>query len=782
MRLLFGNLRNKLLLALIIITVIPVGIMVVVNILGTSQLISDEVENNQLETTRIITGQVNEFIDGITNNLQDIGQAGLELDLDNQQLNAYLLTYLSSDASFYDTLWLMDAEGNELARASHEDVIAPRDLQNRHEEEVFFRPERGETYFSTVRLLESEPQISISLPLYDGDVFIGAMAAIINLQDPWSIIRDLTLGEGGYALLVDRRGNLIVHRDQAVLDQRLNLATIPVISNALQESQKSALYRYTSAITNAEVLGSAVLIPETGWVLAIERPTEEALRAESQARQNAFISVGISLLLAIGISLFIARQITRPVLALRDAAQQFGSGNFNLRAAVSSQDEIGELAQSFNSMAQQVTVLIDSLEERVAARTRDLELAAEVSQEAASVVDPQVLLPRVAELTRKSFNLYHVSIFLYDRKTNLLRLEAGTGEAGSRLKEMDERFNLDTTEGLVFQAARNLAPVLINDTENSTEYLKVSLLPDTRSEIALPMTVAGNLIGVLDLQSEEVNHFTNDDLRVMQTLADRLAVAVRNAQLFAETQAAREQAEQADRVKSAFLASMSHELRTPLNGIINFTGFMLDGMLGPVTEKQQKFLSDVLSNSHHLLALINDVLDISKIESGGLRLFVEDNINLEEELTKVVRNTENLLSEKTVEVITDIDPNLPNMSGDKRRIYQIMLNLVSNACKFTQEGSVIISAKTDEDNILITVKDTGPGIAPEEHEVIFQTFTQTETGLRKGGGTGLGLPISRRLAEAHGGHLWLESELGTGAIFFVSLPIHATVIQPEPVT
>jgi signal transduction histidine kinase len=240
-------------------------------------------------------------------------------------------------------------------------------------------------------------------------------------------------------------------------------------------------------------------------------------------------------------------------------------------------------------------------------------------------------------------------------------------------------------------------------------------------------------------------------------------------------QAARAQAERANQVKSAFLASMSHELRTPLNGIINFTGFVADEMLGPVNEKQAQFLRDAIVNAEHLLSLINDVLDISKIEAGSLRLFVEANVDLNKEIETVARTGQTLLADKPVDLNIEIEGSLPLLQGDKRRIRQIMLNLVSNACKFTDEGSVTIKAKQCDNEVFISVKDTGPGIEAKDHDAIFETFLQTETGLRKGGGTGLGLPISKKLAEAHGGRLWLESEPGAGAEFFVVLPLQAEI-------
>ena len=259
---------------------------------------------------------------------------------------------------------------------------------------------------------------------------------------------------------------------------------------------------------------------------------------------------------------------------------------------------------------------------------------------------------------------------------------------------------------------------------------------------------------------------------------------IRLESLNRELEQAREEAESANRVKSWFLASMSHELRTPLNGILNFTGFVASGMLGPVNEKQIDVLKKAVMNGEHLLALINDVLDISKIESGSLALFVENDVDIQGEIQSVIATCETMLTDKEVRLIVDIPEMIPAIRGDRRRIRQIALNLLSNACKFTEKGHIAIRARHHDKDLVISVEDTGPGIAPEDYAAVFESFRQTEAGVRSGRGTGLGLPISRRLAEAHGGNIWLESEMGKGSTFFVSLPIQSedlkvSLLQPE---
>lgn len=285
--------------------------------------------------------------------------------------------------------------------------------------------------------------------------------------------------------------------------------------------------------------------------------------------------------------------------------------------------------------------------------------------------------------------------------------------------------------------------------------------------VKLPEYAHQDEIGVLNSAFGEMIMQLDE---LINTLEDR--VKRRTQQL----EIARNEAEKANRVKSQFLANMSHELRTPLNAILNFTSFVLQGFMGPVTDEQVEALNTVSTSGDHLLNLINDVLDIAKIEVGKMDLFIEE-VDLNVELKGVVSIAQGLLQDKPVELITDIEPSLPKLRGDSRRLHQVFLNLLSNAVKFTSEGSITLAAHRHANEVKVMVRDTGVGIAPEDQDLVFQAFEQTEQGIKYGGGTGLGLPISKHFVEAHGGRMWVESAVGTGSTFYVSLPLE----QDQPV-
>jgi signal transduction histidine kinase/HAMP domain-containing protein len=534
---------------------------------------------------------------------------------------------------------------------------------------------------------------------------------------------------------------------------------------------------------NDQIIGYAA-IPDQNAVAVIIKENQTVVNTLSSLSRSIILQLSVILLITSIVSGIAILAVINPLRQLANFADQVGSGN--LDATIDQTDlegEIAVLAKSLSNMTARLRDLIFNLESKVTDRTRDLAIAADVSRQITRVLDMDVLLPELVEKTRQGFNLYYVSLYLFDQQTEELLLEAGTGREGALIKSEAKTFQISARPSLVAQVARERKAEIINDTEQSTVYSYNPHLPDTRAEAAFPMLVSDELVGVLDLQSETTGRFQESEAQIFSTLAEQIAIAVRNAQLYRQQEHVAQELERTDLMKSQFLASMSHELRTPLNAIINFTQLIAMGVAGPVTEDQLTMLNTSLSSSKHLLQLINDVLDISKIQAGKLSLYIEEDVNLNEEIQAVVDMAEPLLQkqnamlEQPIRFIQDIDEDLPVTACDRRRIRQVLLNLLSNAIKFTEQGSITLSVKNKGEESVFAVMDTGPGIPQDMQARIFEPFVQATDGIKHAQGTGLGLPISRSLVQAHGSDLWMESKIGEGTKFFFTLPFRPPMRQ-----
>ena len=296
---------------------------------------------------------------------------------------------------------------------------------------------------------------------------------------------------------------------------------------------------------------------------------------------------------------------------------------------------------------------------------------------------------------------------------------------------------------------------------------------DVRALLAVPLLREEGIIGALIVRRHQPGNFDQPIIDLMQSFASQSSLAIQNARLFQEIEEKSRQLAVASQHKSQFLANMSHELRTPLNAVLGYTELMQDGLYGELVPDIKDVLGRIQKNGTHLLGLINDVLDLSKIEAGQLVLSIDD-YSVANVVHTVLSATESLAAAKKLPLKVDMSDDLPVGQGDERRITQVLLNLVGNAIKFTDAGEVRIAVTKVNSLFAVAVADTGPGIPDAERTRIFQEFHQGDSSItKKKGGTGLGLAIAKRIVELHGGRLWVESRLGEGSTFRLELPIRA---------
>jgi signal transduction histidine kinase len=414
--------------------------------------------------------------------------------------------------------------------------------------------------------------------------------------------------------------------------------------------------------------------------------------------------------------------------------------------------------------------------EELSRSVRELRALGEVGQAVSSTLDLETVLTTIASRANQLAGTDACTVQEYDEATETFHQRA-TYNMPEEIAAIARSRPVRKGEGAVGRLPVTREPVQIVDIAEPGAYfgpLREPLLrAGVRALLAIPLLREEHLTGALIVFRNTPGAFSGEVIELLKTFATQSAIAIQNARLFREIEAKGRQLEIASRHKSQFLANMSHELRTPLNAILGYTELIADKIYGEVPERMGEVLERVDKSGRHLLSLINDILDLSKIEAGQLKLAPVD-YSMEDIVRSVAATTEPLAAAKQLTLVMTVGPDLPLGWGDARRLNQVLLNLVGNAIKFTDAGQVTVDARSADDRFVVAVSDTGPGIADGDRERIFEEFQQAETTTKGAkGGTGLGLAIARRIIEMHGGRLWLESTLGNGSTFTFSVPIRA---------
>jgi len=441
-----------------------------------------------------------------------------------------------------------------------------------------------------------------------------------------------------------------------------------------------------------------------------------------------------------------------------------------------------ELVQTFTDQAviaiENVRLFkeLEALTSELGRSVDQLKALSEVSQAVNSTLDLEQVLDTIVGRAVQLSDADTGAVYEHDEASGMLQLRATFGISPEEVDELMAR-TLRMGEGATGRAAATRAPVEIADIQAVGAYtgrLRETLdRAGSRAVLAVPLLQGDRVLGGLTVTRRATGKFPPEVVDLLQTFAAQSTLAIQNARLFREIEQKGRELETASQHKSQFLANMSHELRTPLNAILGYTELVADGIYGEVPAKIHEVVERVQKSGRHLLGLINDVLDISKIEAGQLKLSIVD-YSISDVVQSVTMAVESLAAEKQLALGVDVPANLPVAAGDERRITQVLLNLVGNAIKFTEAGGVQISVRAANGEFLTAVRDTGPGIDAEHQQRIFEEFQQVDSSPTKTkGGTGLGLAIARRIVEMHGGRIWVESTLGEGSTFCFSVPVRA---------
>ena len=508
------------------------------------------------------------------------------------------------------------------------------------------------------------------------------------------------------------------------------------------------------------------------------------------AKRQNWIALSATLLSVAMAVFFVSSMIlglTQPLARAISVANRIAGGEIVAAGDVKTDHDLGGLLQSLaqmnaslNEYRRQVEDQERRLETKIEERTRELGLSvarlqalSEVSQAVNSTLNLQEVLETIVTHAVQLSAMDLGVIYELDEAAGDLRLRAISGASAEMAEQLRSK-RLRIGEAVTGRAAALRAPVEVADVDDLPDpYPLRDLLKPAglHAVLAVPLLREGNVFGALTLARKRPGGFLPEDVELVQTLAGQSTLAIQNARLFREIEQKGRELESASQHKSQFLANMSHELRTPLNAILGYTELIVDRIYGEVPGKISEVMLRVQRSGRHLLDLINDVLDLSKIEAGQLTLSLGD-YSIPDMVHTVITSMESLAAAKGLKLSVEVQPDLPVALGDERRIAQVLLNLLGNAIKFTEKGELKVGAVRANGEFLVSVADTGPGIAESEQQRIFDEFQQVDSSsTRSKGGTGLGLAIAKRIVEMHGGRLWVESVLGQGSTFFFSIPV-----------
>lgn len=938
------TLRTKLVTAFVLVALIPIGILAILNAQTRREGLIKTANRSLYAVAAQTAANVDAFIEDNRNAVETHAQlpalttflslpAEERIESAVEQEILALLRTLARRHTLILSYALLDSQGITVVDTVSENQGLDQSIQPYFT--AFQTEESTElTYVSPVTFSPSTglPSIFFSSPIFDAtDELVG----VLRIQYDASVLQELVVmksgqsGKGSFGVLFDEHHIHLAHSQQPsvnylpivhlpddvvfALKQAHRLPNLP--NSQLFSMQLDQLHAYLSDpdthrffaakdVSTGDLINQVAVAKLTSmpWLIAFFQPQTQFLEPiRKQLTDGILFSMFIAIF-AIGAAGIMAQLLAKPILQLANTVTHFSQGYIDVRTPINTKDEIGVLATNFNTMAEQVGNLLNGLEERTQELETSQRISLALSELTKAVTDPDLLLRAAEALMKDRFGL-RVFFYLLDDNLQNLTLQ-GDYDQESDTKLPVTQISMTDDENLIARAARSYR--LLREIEANLDIVESPdpSTPESNPEVAVPLVAGGMLLGVLAIYDQQEDGFSQTDLNTFNTLASHIATVLRNAQLFEETQAAKEEAEGAsaylttiidnlvdgllvtdvegnvtrfnpalttmldlnasdilgqdsqnafnedvaqliqeaqqnrtvvfteevslaqgrvgkavatairrnraisdsaslgsavmirditeekevDRMKTDFISTVSHELRTPLTSVLGFAKIIrkrLDDVIFPnfnpddkkatrATKQIDKNIDIIISEGERLTMLINDVLDIAKMESGQVEWRMEP-LSIPELIDRAILATSALFEGTDVALIQDVPANLPVLVGDKNRLLQVLINLISNASKFTETGYVTCKAQFTEQTIEISVIDTGSGIAEADQAKVFERFKQVgDTMTDKPSGTGLGLPICKQIIEHHQGHIWVKSSVGQGSTFTFTLPLHPT--------